>query len=505
MKPFFCVSFLLLAATAHAATLIHTNDILGELEPCGCRSNPLGGMARMENLLKDQKDRSLLVLDAGDLLFPTNTIPPLLKDQSRVQAMDLIEAMNRVHEDAIVPGEKDFALGVKTFEGLKKKSRAKFLAANLTKKNDSLLLAPDAVFERKNKGKRIKIAVFGLVGKADDLPWPKGLKVLSPIETAKREVKKLRPQADLVIALTHEGYEEDRRLAKRVHGIDIIVGGHSQSFLQTPIHVGSTLILQSSFRNQYVGILPLENPLQADDYQLVGLDAGYDSPSGHPSGMDKLVSKFKASVAELNTRLDAKEEALPEATSAGAAAKYQTFPRCAECHLKQFDFWRKTPHALALVALAKKDQAQNKECLSCHSVGLGDPQGFHDINRIAEFQHGGKPAALPFKTFAEYLSRVHEASSLDEKVRVSPELDKVSVRDSTSQLVQAWAPVQCENCHGPGHDHPFSVGYKKTVDTALCLSCHNQERAPDWYTHSGKPDWEKIKAKRMLMSCPVGN
>ncbi len=66
-------------------------------------------------------------------------------------------------------------------------------------------------------------------------------------------MKSLRGQADLFVVLSHQGLEADQKLAKAVPGIHLIVGAHTQSFLQEPIQVGETWIVQASFRNQQVG------------------------------------------------------------------------------------------------------------------------------------------------------------------------------------------------------------------------------------------------------------
>src|SRR5262249_44885609 len=101
------------------------------------------------------------------------------------------------------------------------------------------------------------------------------------------------------------------------------------------------------------------------------------------TAMDKLVLEFKKAVAELNT----KEFASIRRSSAPVdphVAKYHTWPKCAECHLKQFDFWRKTPHASALLPLIAANQAKNKACIGCHSVGFLDKDGFEDVNAMVE-------------------------------------------------------------------------------------------------------------------------
>jgi hypothetical protein len=517
---------------ARAATLVHSNDVLGDIEPCGCRNNPMGGVARKSNFLAKAKleDPSILQLDAGDLLFSTHEIPELLKDQSELQARYLLKAMDELGLDAWVPGEKDLALGLKAFEKLVKGGKSRVLAANLVaRKGGRAPFAKSAIFERKGLesegGKPLKIAVVGIVG--EGLPYPSELKVLPALAAAKSAVAAVRKKADLVVLLTHAGLEADRELAAKVPGVDILIGGHSQSFLQEPQKVGKTTIYQSSFRNQYLGVLPLRAPFTGAGYKLVGLDAGYESPADKPGAMDTHVAEFKKALAELNTKSDAQMQKLTSITAAKGGDKFHTFPKCAECHFKQFDFWRTTRHALALNALIDKQQFKNKECLGCHSVGLGDPQGFSDVNRLAETKR--QPGSIPLDSpspgpdaapalpiddpiiealgpteLATYLNAMHGAKSLQDKVRLTPAFPELPLHRSVSSLNRAWTPVQCENCHEPGREHPFSGTYSKKVENSSCLKCHTAERAPEWYT-SGKLDLVKFQAKRAQVACPAGS
>jgi 5'-nucleotidase len=513
---------------AYSATLVHTNDVMGDIEPCGCRTNPLGGMARKATLLKRLADPSVLQLDAGDLLFSTDVMPELLASQAELQATYLLRSMDDLRHDAAVPGEKDFALGLKRFQKLVSNSRIKYLAANLYSKQGKKLFADSAIFTLQDEDKPLKVAVFGLVGEA--VNWPKELKARPALPAAKAIVPALRKKADLVIALTHQGLEADQALAKAVPGIDIIIGGHTQSFLQQPVIVvgkngATTTIYQSSFRNQYVGSIPLHKDFKGEGYKLSGLDAGYDAPADAPSKTDGLVKEFKGAIAELNAREEAKlAEATPSANGVDAP-KFQTFPKCAECHLKQFDFWRKTQHVLALGHLIEKNQSQNKECLTCHTVGLGDPQGLKFISRLAETKRLPKPVPsrepevaatdedpasestgepISIENFAKYLKSIHDAGSLKDEVKIAG-LEPQSIRRSVSALNQAWTPVQCENCHQPGKEHPFSGTYSKKVEKTTCLKCHTAERAPEWYTQGGKADWAKIDAKFVQITCPAGD
>ena len=83
-----------------------------------------------------------------------------------------------------------------------------------------------------------------------------GIKVLSPIATTQKFVDELQPRTDLIIALTHEGIDDDSVLAMNVHGLNIIVGGHSHTRLtkaeihQRRDHRSSRFLLRKPWRAQ---------------------------------------------------------------------------------------------------------------------------------------------------------------------------------------------------------------------------------------------------------------
>lgn len=76
----------------------------------------------------------------------------------------------------------------------------------------------------------------------------------SAVATAQLMVDRLRPTCDVLIALTHIGHREDLRLAANVPGIDLILGGHSHTVLETPERVGSTWICQGGSHGRFAGV-----------------------------------------------------------------------------------------------------------------------------------------------------------------------------------------------------------------------------------------------------------
>ncbi len=67
--------------------------------------------------------------------------------------------------------------------------------------------------------------LYGLVNQSSLV----GIKVLSPVETARKYIAELRPKVDLLVAVTHQGVDDDSVLAQEAPGLDIIIGGHSHT------------------------------------------------------------------------------------------------------------------------------------------------------------------------------------------------------------------------------------------------------------------------------------
>ncbi|HBM97309.1 TPA: hypothetical protein DD394_07460, partial [bacterium UBP9_UBA11836] len=75
--------------------------------------------------------------------------------------------------------------------------------------------------------------------------------------------------ADLVVVLSHIGYENDLKLANKVPGIDLIVGGHSHTVLPEGQMVGKTLVTQAGFAAKYLGEIKLNLEGQPGHWRLV--------------------------------------------------------------------------------------------------------------------------------------------------------------------------------------------------------------------------------------------
>ncbi|MBM2846396.1 MAG: hypothetical protein HW407_1708 [Bacteroidetes bacterium] len=247
-----------------AITILHTNDMHASFVPheaVWIKSEPkpmVGGFNELVFAVDSIRAviPATLLLDAGDVMTG-NPISDMKYGGAEGGA--LFEMMNRIGYDASCPGNHDLDISQDNLRALVRIARFPSLSANLVDDKGKFQVGNRdyTIIERGG----LKIGVFGLMlqnlaGMVNQNNIV-GLKVLSPIETAQRLIDELDPKTDLIIAITHQGVEEDSDLAANVSGLDVIVGGHSHTRLQKPRLVNDVVIVQAGSNCENLGVLDL--------------------------------------------------------------------------------------------------------------------------------------------------------------------------------------------------------------------------------------------------------
>ena len=280
-KVLFATSIALLTslhAQAHQLEIIHTNDLHSSYEHS--YDEQKGSYAAVKATIDRLKAQSaaagidVLTLDAGDFTEGS----PFFMVGDGTESMRLVEEMGY---DAIAIGNHDWLVGADQMDQIFSTvgPHVPFLSANLNADGRFTALHqyihPSAQFERAG----IKIGVLGL--STNDILYRWALedgKIEDPQNTAKKEIKKLRENNDLVIALTHLGVPADQSLVAKVGGIDLVVGGHSHTALQIPVWENNPSgvpipIVQAGSHGEYVGDLLIDyepgKPIKILRYQLI--------------------------------------------------------------------------------------------------------------------------------------------------------------------------------------------------------------------------------------------
>ena len=248
------------AQTPVKLTILHVNDTHGHIIPYIDKSIddrvPVSGADYLATLIQGERaanPEGCLLLSAGDMFQGT----PI---SNIFQGRPVIEIMNHMQYDAMALGNHEFDWGQDVLGNIIASSKFPVLSANVFKKDGSLFpgVKPFVMVTRHH----VRIAIIGLT--TPETPYTskpgnlKGLSFVPPEQILPALIKIVRSKgADLVLVLSHLGLDADRDLAKRVKGIDIIVGGHSHTAVDDPINESGTIIVQAGYNGLYLGELDI--------------------------------------------------------------------------------------------------------------------------------------------------------------------------------------------------------------------------------------------------------
>jgi hypothetical protein len=412
--------------------ILVSGAMLGHLEPCGCASGQLGGLARRMQHIGEKRNYDLL-LEGGNLI-DTATELDLLK---LITTNTVLFGMEHRY-DALGVGDHDLAMAPEEWGAVLALSPV--VASNLTSSEPGW---PGKPFVEKDvRGVKVRVASF-LLALPPALRTPEAKIKLLPTDKAwqgalagssadtrrivmvhgadteiRALIPQLTPKPDLVIGIDN-GYLEPTSAATPVGGVPLVFAGiRGRVLLEVQLHrdaTGSRAICQ-----------------------LVPLPGSKTMPGGggDPNVRDEILRhRHDVKGADVLTKM---AQQLP--TANGAA--YVGSEMCKTCHPTAYASYEKTRHAGAWETLEKAEKDPTRygwpvtaypDCVGCHVVGWREQTGF--------------------------LSAAE-----------------------TPQLTD----VGCERCHGAGSDHMASPGTKPygiiggAVPSMLCIQCHDFEQSPNF-------------------------
>ena len=267
----------LLAATLPAyadetITILHTNDFHSRFEPiskfdsgCSAEDNEagecFGGYARLVTAIADARSRNpnALLVDGGDQ-FQGSLFYTYYKGKAAA------EMMNALQYDGMTVGNHEFDDGPAVLAGFMRSVGFPVLMSNGDVTKEPVLadvLKKSTVVTKGN----LKIGLIGLTPEdTTELASPgKNITFSDPVKAVQAEVDRLTAEGiDKIVVLSHSGYGVDLKVAEETTGVDVIVGGHSNTLLSNtdenakgpyPTMVGSTAVVQAYAYGKYLGEL----------------------------------------------------------------------------------------------------------------------------------------------------------------------------------------------------------------------------------------------------------
>ena len=252
--PFTIIFFLFLVypvfGNGFTIYVLHTNNTNGKLENCYCPDLPLGSLEKravfVQSFLKEHPNT--IVVDAGDFFSPVHKP---LKDSL------VTEAYSFIPYDAILPGDQELTRGQESMDGILRRIGADLVVSNV----QSPLIQGSMTLKIVERG-GLKVGILGILGNRSFKYYPKeisnAITLHDPVTAVKNILKKIREKVDVVLVLSHQGFDQDVSLARQLKEIDIIIGAHSQTVVHDPKEENGVLITQAGKDGHYVGVIKIQ-------------------------------------------------------------------------------------------------------------------------------------------------------------------------------------------------------------------------------------------------------
>lgn len=231
-------------AAVKRLVILHTNDVHSRLDPFpmdGGRNQGMGGVAARAGLINNIRaaESNVLLLDAGDI-FQGTPYFNVFKGEPEIKAMSMMGY------DACTMGNHDFDAGLENFATQLQHARFPVVICNYDFTQTPMENRHQPYLILRKGGLKIGITGVGIELNGlvpDDLAG--NTQYLDPVASVNKvaEMLKKRHQCDMVICLSHLGYQyresnskmSDLILAKETEYIDLIIGGHTHTFLDKPV------------------------------------------------------------------------------------------------------------------------------------------------------------------------------------------------------------------------------------------------------------------------------
>ncbi len=251
----------------------------------------MGGLDRVATVIKAIRAArpDALLLDGGDTWHGSYTV-------LKTGAQDMVDAMNLLETDAMT-SHWEFTLGIDRVTEIVDNLPFPFLGANIFDAEwDEPAYEPYKMFERGG----VQVAVIGQAFPYLPIANPRwmfpNLSFGVREERMAEVVQEVRDAgADVVVVLSHNGFDVDRKLASRVPGIDVILTGHTHDALPEPVQVGNTMLIASGSNGKFVSrvdldvrdgemkgirhkLIPIFSDVIAPDAEMTALIDGHRAP-----------------------------------------------------------------------------------------------------------------------------------------------------------------------------------------------------------------------------------
>lgn len=428
-------------ANGEAVRILVSGSLMGHLEPCGCASGQLGGLARRMQHIAEQRTYDIL-LEGGDLLDGTGEL-------DMMKMFTIVRVLGQMQHpyDAIGISSRDLRLPLDEWSAYA--AMAPFVASDLACDRPDWPARP--FLEKVVRDRTVRIGSLALTLPTELQRADAPIRLLTPTEGWQAALAGAKDDA-LRILMLHTTDAEARKLVPTLAPAPDLVVCCDEGVSEpdtSPITIGKSLMLFAGIRGRVLLDVKLWRQPQGPVVvcETVPLAGSRTVPGGGGDPDVKQVLLEHRNQVKADGLLEKMARQRP--TSSGAA--YVGNQQCRACHPTAFATWQATRHGHAWQTLVDAEADPKRygwpvtaypDCVACHVVGYGEQTGF-----------------------------------------VSP--------SETPDLTN----VGCERCHGPASEHVLSQGKQRLgiigglQPSLVCTQCHDFEQSP---TFTYNEAWGKI-------------
>ncbi len=238
------------AGTARAgatARILFTNNSNGKLVFCNCPNDPYGGLAERVPLVREYRQTygDFLLLSSGGYMGLTG-----VEERGKL----VFELMDIMRYDMYGIGDQELFYGLAKFRERFPEQQKNIVSASLRDNDGKPAFDPYRIVETDS----VRIGIIGLTSIEAFKFFPKSrmdFTIEDPDVTLGRILPELKEKCDVVVVLSQMGRDKDVEIAGKWDGIDVIIGGHSQTLLEKAIEVSGTKVVQAGKGGGHVGEL----------------------------------------------------------------------------------------------------------------------------------------------------------------------------------------------------------------------------------------------------------
>lgn len=234
--------------------MIVSGSVHGQLDPCGWKKNPLGGLSRRYVKINEirQDGNNPILLDAGDMFFSTKNLNKNNIESERYRANVMLEAYQNIGYDAINIGNYELLSGLEFLKSIDEKYSIPFLSANLKdSKTGELLFDPYIIIERNGLS-------VGIVGVTNLIPDTlKSVEATDFIQAGNKIINKIKNKVDLVAVLANVDRKDQQELSSTFSKADFIFtsGSTNMTRKNSPQKENGPYVYSFGKQGKYLSVL----------------------------------------------------------------------------------------------------------------------------------------------------------------------------------------------------------------------------------------------------------